>query len=214
MSPESSPDQLNALVSVAHELIKDASLLQRSASNVDDVFPNKSADISTEQCLRSTGNNAAECVDSNGNGLVSLAEMQQNQRAACALKDAVAQRQTFWVWRSAGAANTRLCDAWIVPLLNDPRALLIWMYLFDHHSALDFIDNEHVDGLGLAELAVKWAVVPSYPLLRMAIEHMSFFTAGALISYALSPFPLHAKPSPSHPQAAIWTCSMQTATAE
>ena len=39
----------------------------------------------------------------------------------------------FWEWR---AANRRLFDMWISPLLSSPRALLIWMRYYDSNEAI------------------------------------------------------------------------------
>ena len=129
---------------------------------------------------------------------MAVADTPDNLRESSTFKAAAANRQSFGVWRGASAANTRLCDAWILPLLNDPRALLLWMYFFDDNSALDLIDNTHIDGLSIAEFAVKWAVIPSYPLLRALFENRWFIATGVVIvsrhAHCSSP-----NPTPPHP---------------
>ena len=129
---------------------------------------------------------------------MSVADTQENLRESSAFKAAAAKRQSFGVWRGASAANTRLCDAWILPLLNDPRALLLWMYFFDDNSALDLIDNTHIDGLSIAEFAVKWAVIPSYPLLRALFENRWFIATGVVI-VPVTLTALHLTHPPPHP---------------
>jgi len=84
---------------------------------------------------------------------------------------------TFWNWRGSSIENTRMCDSWIVPLMNDPRLLLLWLRFYDHGPHSSFLDriDDHVDKLGAVEFAFKWAFVPSYPLLRMVQEQTSAF---------------------------------------
>ena len=95
---------------------------------------------------------------------------------SAASASAVTPPDSYWKWRSSSAENTRLSNTWIVPLMNDPRALLIWLRFFDSSSYLDGIDDEHVERTSLVEFALTWAFVPSYPVFRMVQKKMSAFS--------------------------------------
>jgi hypothetical protein len=96
--------------------------------------------------------------------------------SAASASGAATPPDSYWKWRSSSAENTRLSNTWIVPLMNDPRALLIWLRFFDSSSYLDGIDDEHVERTSLAEFALTWAFVPSYPVFRMVHKKMSAFS--------------------------------------
>lgn len=83
---------------------------------------------------------------------------------------------TIWSWRSKCVENSRMSDAWIVPLINDPRSLLIWLRFFDGSSFLDQIDDEFVEKSSLLEFAFTWAFVPSYPIFRTVQKNMPAFS--------------------------------------
>jgi hypothetical protein len=87
---------------------------------------------------------------------------------------------TFWEWRSNCAENSRISDTWIVPLINDPRSLLIWLRFFDSSSFLDLIDDEHVEKSSLPAFAFTWVFVPSYPIFRMVQNKISAFSTSSI----------------------------------
>jgi hypothetical protein len=100
---------------------------------------------------------------------------------ASAAVSAPSSSDTFWQWRSKCVENARISDTWIVPLINDPRSLLLWLRFFDSSSFLDRIDDEHVEKSNLLEFAVTWVVVPSYPIFRMVQKKISAFSTFSLL---------------------------------
>jgi hypothetical protein len=94
-------------------------------------------------------------------------------KAAATRNAAASSSDTFCEWRSISADNTRISDSWIVPLVNDPRSLLIWLRFFDKSSFLDRIDDD-VEKSSIIEFAFTCAFVPSYPLFRMVQKQTAF----------------------------------------
>ncbi len=77
-----------------------------------------------------------------------------------------------------------MSDSWIVPLVNDPRSLLIWLRFFDKSSFLDRIDDDTIERSSVIEFAFTWAFVPSYPIFRMVQKKTSAFRSAPLFACA------------------------------
>ena len=77
---------------------------------------------------------------------------------------ATASPVDFWEWR---AANRRLCDWWVQPLMSAPRVLLIWLRFYQEEGALGKYDAE-IDDTNIVTFWLQWVFCPNWPLFKTA----------------------------------------------
>jgi len=67
--------------------------------------------------------------------------------------------QDVFEWR---AVNLRLCDYWVLPMILNPDASLLWFRYWQNEAKLDEIDDE-VDKTDEVQFWLTFLVTPSYP---------------------------------------------------
>ena len=84
-------------------------------------------------------------------------------------------------WR---ALNRRTCDFWLIPVITNPRAGLLWARFYDTDEHLDDV-NAEIDEISLAEFIFNWVVAPSYPFYQIAEKWNSHTYIDEAISWYL-----------------------------
>ena len=84
-------------------------------------------------------------------------------------------------WR---ALNVRLCDFWMIPMLQNPTCGLIWARFFNDNKHLDYL-NAEIDEIPIHEFIFTWLICPSRPFYLIASKWNSYTYIDGVITTIL-----------------------------